>query len=123
MYDSPSNYPSEMVTIEGKIIRTKHLFKILKDAVELCTQNSVREEWRESRLKAYSGTKGIIVEGSSRIIKYGNNIMAYKYHIENNTDDSALSNLMKQDHIDNPGKYKPWTGGAFWHSDLSLDIF
>ena len=74
-------------------------------------------------VKSICWYKGINSEGGNRIIEHGNHIMAYKYHIEDDQDDSALSNLMKQNHIDNPGKYKPWTGGVFWHSNLSLDIF
>ena len=92
--------------MKGELRQIKLSFKILKVIVDLW-KKIVSGEWSESTLQAYSDTKGINLEGSDRIIEHGNNIMAYKYHIENDENDSALSNLMKQDHIDNPGKYKP----------------
>ena len=72
LYDPPSNYPSEMVLKDGKLRLIKLSFKILKDAVECCTQKYISGEWSESTVKAYAGTKGINSEGSNKIIEHGN---------------------------------------------------
>ena len=110
LYDPPTNYPSEMIPVEGKLRPLRLSYKILKDAVECCTQKFISGEWSESTLKAYAGTKGINSEGSNRIIEHGNYIMAYKYTTVNTKENDVLPNVFQQDHIDNPGKYKPWTG-------------
>ena len=81
------------------------------------------EEWSEATVKVYVGSKGINTHGSNKIIQHVNYIMAYNYHIANDTNDSTISEVIKQDYIDNTEKYKTWTGGPFWHSNLSLHFF
>ena len=66
--DPPTNYPSEMLPIDGKLRPMKPSFKKLRDVVECCTLKLITGEWSETTVKVYVDSKGINAHGSDKII-------------------------------------------------------
>ena len=66
--DPLTNYPSEMLPIDGKLRPMKLSFKKLRNVVECCTLKMIAGEWSEANIKAYAGTKGSNAHGSDKII-------------------------------------------------------
>ena len=75
LFDSPTNYPIEMLPNDRKLRPMKLSFKLLRDTVRCCTLKYISGDWSEAVVKLYTSTRGINTQGIDNIMEHGNSII------------------------------------------------
>ena len=125
-YEAPKNYPSNSNVMSLRPI--KITFQILKNCINVASQNLINGSWTENNVIAYCGVNGINLASSKKLNERVQNRIAIDYINNEDQQSSELKIIeafrdVKNDFMAHKDKFNLWKGGAYWNSNSKLDHF
>ena len=126
-YEAPKNYPSNSRENVMSLRPIKITFQVLKNCINVASQNLINGSWTENNVIAYCGVNGINLASSKKLNDKVQNRVAI-YYINNEYPQSSDSDVIEayndvQNNFLTHIKFTLWKGGPYWNSNLQLDQF